>query len=324
MPTAFVTGANSFLGGTLVRHLLANGRQVRGLIRPGANDILLENLPVERITGDLLQPETYHYALAGCDELYHVAASYSQAPEQAAQMQETNVTGARLVLEAALDAGVARLLHTSTIGTIGQPGDGGLATESIPFDFPHPTAYVRSKLAGEQIAMGLAQEGGPIVIVHPTAMLGPGDWRPTNSGRHVLDFLRGRRLRYPAGGINWCPVDDVARGMILAVERGRPGRRYILGHRAGNLDRAGFLALLSQASGLPLPRPARPGFRTRAKALLHRHSRPAASMAPAAGAAPDRLTCDPTRAITELNMPQSDLLAAARREIAWYREQGYV
>ncbi|HEY54554.1 MAG TPA: NAD-dependent epimerase/dehydratase family protein, partial [Caldilineae bacterium] len=242
MPTACVTGANSFLGGTLIRHLLASGRQVRGLIRPGANDILLQNLPIERITGDLLQPETYRAALRGCDELYHVAASYTQAPEQAAHMEETNVTGTRLVLQVALNAGVARLLHTSTIGTIGQPEDGSLATEAIPFNLPYPTAYVRSKLAGEKIAAGLAQEGGHIVIVHPAAMLGPGDWRPTNSGRFVLDFLHGRRPRYPVGGINWCPVDDVARGMIRAIERGQPGRHYILGHRAGNLDLASFLA----------------------------------------------------------------------------------
>ena len=253
MSTSFVTGANSFLGGALVRHLLESGRQVRGLIRPGANDILLQDLPIERIIGDLMQPETYRDALSGCDELYHVAASYTQVPEQLARMEETNAAGTKLMLEAALDAGVARLLHTSTIGTIGQPGDGSLATEDCAFNLPNPTAYVRSKLAGEQIAIGLAQRGGHIVIVNPTAMLGPGDWRPTASGRRVLDFLNDRIPRYPAGGINWCPVDDVARGMIRAVELGQPGRRYILGNQKGNLDLDGFLALLSQASGLPIP-----------------------------------------------------------------------
>ncbi len=294
MSTVFVTGANSFLGGTLVRHLLESGRQVRGLVRPGANEILLENLPIERITGDLMEPETYRDALSGCDELYHVAASYTQVPEQLARMEETNAAGTRIVLEAALDAGVARLLHTSTIGTIGQPGDGSLATEDCAFNLPNPTAYVRSKLAGEEIAVELAQQGGHIVIVNPTAMLGPGDWRPTASGRRVLDFLDGRIPRYPAGGINWCPVDDVARGMIQAIELGHPGRRYILGNQKGNLDLEGFLTLLSQASDLPIPQPPQPGFRSRAKALLRRsQARPAVSETPPTGGAPDRLTCDP-------------------------------
>ena len=330
MSISFVTGANSFLGGTLIRHLLESGRQVRGLLRPDANDILLKDLPIERITGDLLQPESYRDALSGCDELYHVAASYTQAPEQLALMEETNAAGTRFVLEAALDAGIARLLHTSTIGTIGQPQDGSLATEDCSFNLPNPTAYVRSKLAGEQIAVECAQseraqKGGHIVIVNPTAMLGPGDWRPTASGRRVLDFLQGRIPRYPAGGINWCPVDDVAQGMIQTIELGQPGRRYILGHQAGNLDLGDFLALLSQASGLPIPQPPRPGLRTRAKALLRRgQPRPAISKTPPSGAAPDRLTCNPARAVTELNVPQSDLHAAARRQVVWYRERGFV
>jgi dihydroflavonol-4-reductase len=325
MSISFVTGANSFLGATLIRHLLASGRQVRGLLRSESNDILLRDFPIERVTGDLLQPATYRHALSGCDELYHVAASYTQVPEQLAQMEETNAAGTRLVLEAALDAGAARLLHTSTIGVIGQPQDGSLATERDAFNLLDPTPYVRSKLTGEQIAFELARQGEHIVIVNPTAMLGPGDWRPTASGRRVLDFLHRRIPRYPAGGINWCPVDDVARGMIQALERGQPGRRYILGHQDGNLDLDGFLALLSRASGLPIPQPPRLGWRTRAKALIRRSQpRPTIPETATTGAAPERLTCDPTRTITELNMPQSELLAAAQQQVAWYRENNFI
>lgn len=324
MTTVFVTGANGFLGATLVRILLETGYRVRGLVRAGANDLLLQNLPLERVTGDLLQPESYRHALSGCEGLFHVAAAYTHDPQAIPSMEAINHRGTRLVLTAALEAGVPRLLHTSTIGTIGLPSDGSPATEDIPFNVDHPTAYVRSKLAGEREAEALAREGAHIVIVHPTAMLGPGDWRPSNSGRFVLDVLHGRTPPYPPGGINWCPVQDIARGMILALERGQSGRHYILGHRRGNLLYSDFLGLLGEALGHPLVHSRTPGsIATRARAWLRRLRRPSRPDR-ASGSAPARLTADPTRAIRELGMPQSDLLAAARAEIAWYRQHGYL
>lgn len=322
MPTAFVTGANSFLGATLVRQLLDDGWQVRGLLRADSNDILLRDLTLERVTGDLLQPQTYAAALKNCDALFHIAALYTHDPAQLPHMQAVNVEGTRHILTAALEAGVPRLLHTSTIGTLGQPNDGNLAHEETPFNLPNPSAYVRSKLAGEQIANELAQAGGHIVIVHPTAMLGPGDWRPTNSGRLVLNVLAGRIPPYPAGGINWCPVEDVGSGLIRAVERGQKGRHYLLGHQSGNLDLNAFLDLISQAADQPRPQPPARGLKSRLKAVwLNRFSAPDPP-APS-GASPDRLTCDPARAVTELGLPQSDLLAAARAEARWYRQNGY-
>lgn len=319
MACYFVTGANSFLGGTLVPQLLAAGHEVRALIRPGSNDILLRDLPIQRIPGDLLRPASYAAALPGCDGLFHVAASFTTDPAQVAQMEKVNVEGTRLVLTAALAAGIPRLLHTSTIGTLGQPTDGNpagsLATEKNPFNLADPSPYVRSKLAGEQIADELAQTGAHIVIVHPVAMLGPGDWRPSNSGRFVLDVLAGRTPNYAAGGINWAPVSDVAQGLIRALERGIPGRRYILGHRHGNLSRDEFTQLIQQAAGLP-----RHALKSRLRSFL----RPRQPAAPAAQTSPNRLTCDPSRAIDELGLPQTDLLAAARAEVNWYRTHGYV
>ncbi|HHB91208.1 MAG TPA: NAD-dependent epimerase/dehydratase family protein [Anaerolineae bacterium] len=315
----FITGVNSFLGAHLARQLLAQGHQVRGLLRAGSNDVLLQKLPgVERVVGDLLQPETWRRALAECDVLFHVAASYTHDPAHIPHMEAVNIEGTRLVLEAALEAGVTRIVHTSTIGTIGQSEDGSLATEETPFNLPNPSAYVLSKRAGETIALALAGRGAPIVVVHPTAMLGPGDWRPTASGQKVLAFLHDRPFSYPPGGINWVPVEDVAAGMILAMERGTPGRRYILGHREGNLSRQAFIDLLARASGKPVPRPARPSWKGRLRGWL-KPLRPTSSVQ---GTAPQRLTCDPARAIEELGMPQSDLLAAARRAIAWYRKMG--
>ncbi len=323
MLTAFVTGGNGFLGASLVQRLLAGGAHVRVLVRPGAHAPLLQQLPVEQVTGDLLAPETYRASLSGCDVLFHVAACYTHDPNQITTMEAVNVKGTRQVLEAALEAGVSRLVHTSTIGTIGQPGDGGLATEDTPFNLPHPTAYVRSKLEGERIAEALAQSGAPVVIVHPTAMLGAGDWRPSASGRRVLDVLAGATLRYPTGGINWCPAADVAQGMIRAAAVGKPGRHYILGHGDGNLGREEFIRLITQATGLAAPQPEPAALASRARSLLRRLASRTASPS-SAGAAPDRLTCNPSRAVTELNMPQSSLLAAAHEMVAWYREHGFV
>ena len=321
MLTAFVTGGNGFLGASLVRRLLAGGAHVRVLMRPGAYSPLLQHLPVEQVTGDLLAPDTYRAFLSGCDVLFHVAASYTHDPNQIATMEAVNVEGTRQVLETALAASVSRLVHTSTIGTIGQPGDGGLATEDTPFNLPHPTAYVRSKLEGERIADALAQSGAPVIVVHPTAMLGAGDLRPSASGRRVLDVLTGAPLRYPNGGINWCPVADVAQGLILAAAAGTPGRHYILGHGDGNLGRDAFIRLITQAAGLLAPRTETVALTTRARSLLRRLSSRTASPS-AAGAAPDRLTCNPSRAVAELNMPQSSLPAAAQEMVTWYREHG--
>lgn len=325
MATAFVTGANGFLGATLVHELLQQGYHVRVLLRPHSNDILLRGLVVERISGDLLASKTYVAALRGCDLLFHVAASYTHDPQQIAAMIRVNRDGTQAVLRAAVAAGVSRIVHTSTIGTIAQPPDGSLATESSDHLLLHPTAYVRSKLAGEQIAAELASAGAPIVIVHPTAMLGPGDWRPSASGRLVLAFLRRQPLGYLPGGINWCPVTDIARGMILAAQRGQTGRHYILGHRQGNLQETDFRQLLSQASGLPPTPSSSPTLRNLAATLgasLRRRFTPAAPSPQ--GAAPHRLTCDPTRAIRELGIPQSDLLEAARTSVQWYRQNGYI
>ncbi|NOZ70470.1 MAG: NAD-dependent epimerase/dehydratase family protein [Chloroflexi bacterium] len=325
MPIAFVTGANGFLGATLVHELLNKEYQVRVLLRPQSNDLLLRDLEIERISGDLLTLETYQSALAGCDLLFHVAASYTHDPQQLATMTAVNQEGTKIVLSAAVAAGIPHIVHTSTIGTIGQPPDGSLATEASSHPLRQPTAYVRSKLAGEQIAGELAASGAPIVIVHPTAMLGPGDWRPSASGRLVLAFLRGQPLGYLPGGINWCPVIDVAQGMLLAALRGQPGRHYILGHGEGNLQEQDFRQLLSKAGGRPPTLSPSSSLRTLATRLRKRLRHQQSSSTPAPeGTAPERLTCDPSRAIAELDMPQSDLLAAARASIQWYRQHGYI
>jgi dihydroflavonol-4-reductase len=298
---AFVTGAAGFVGGHVVRRLSAAGVRVTALARApqAALPLDLAALPgVMWIQADLLEPAGWADRLRGCDVLFHVAALYSARQADAPALYRVNVGGTQAVLAAAAAAGVQIVVHTSTIGTIGRPAGDAPADEDCPFNlWPAASDYVRSKWLGEAAALWWSQRGLPVVVVHPTAPVGAGDRKPTATGQRIVDFLAGRRPSYPSGGMNLCPVEDIAVAHLLAAQRGQAGRRYILGHAAGNLDEAGFLALLAQASGLPVPPPAerRPGGR------------------------PLSLTANPRRAIDELGLPQSDLAAAAAAAVEFYR-----
>ncbi len=300
--TAFVTGAAGFIGSHIVASLVEGGVQVRALVRdgsvqqPAANALAQDN--VELIVGDLLAPDGWRDRLRGSDTLFHVAALYSARPADAPNLYRVNVDGTQAVCQVAAAVGVQRVVHTSTIGVIGRPAGGALANEDTPFNLWRGASdYVRSKWLGEAAALLWHRRGLPVVVVCPTAPIGSGDYKPTATGQRIVDFLAGRRPDYPAGGLNLCPVDDIATGHVQAAQIGLPGRRYILGHAKGNLQEADFLALLSDASGLDVPGPI---------------ERPA-------GRRPMSLTADPSRAIQELGMPQSDLTGAILEAIAYYR-----
>lgn len=297
---AFVTGGAGFVGGHLVRQLAAAGVRVTALARaPQANlPPELAHLPgVDWVQGDLLTPSGWAQRLHGCDALFHVAARYSAQAADAPDLYRANVGGAQAVLAAAAAAGVPIAVHTSTIGAVGRPRAGAPADETTPFNlWTSGSDYVRSKWLGEAVALWWAQRGLPVVVVHPTAPVGAGDRRPSATGQRIVDFLAGRRPSFPSGGMNLCPVADIAAGHRLAAQAGQSGRRYILGHAAGNLKEEGFLALLAQASGLSIP----PAQR-----------RPAAR--------PLSLTANPRRAIDELKLPQSSLPQALAEAVAFYR-----
>jgi dihydroflavonol-4-reductase len=301
---AFVTGAAGFVGGHVVRRLCAAGVHVTALARldPERLPPELAGLPgVTWVQGDLLEPAGWAAELRGCDALFHVAALYSPRPADAPALVTVNVGGTQALLAAAAEACVPIVVHTSTIGTIGRPLDGAPADEETPFNlWPGASDYVRSKWLGEAAALWWNQRGLPVVVVHPTAPVGAGDRKPTATGQRIVDFLAGRRPDYPSGGMNLCPVEDIAAGHLLAAQRGQPGRRYILGHAAGNLDETAFLALLAQASGQPIPPP----------------------VARQAGRRPLSLTANPQRAIDQLGLPQSDLRQAVAEAVAFYRSAG--
>lgn len=323
---ALVTGGTGFVGSAVVRELLQEGYQVVCLVRPGSELRNLEGLQVILVTGDLEEARSVREALRGCQELYHVAAYYSTRPEEAGKMWAVNVLGSLHLLSAAAEMGLQRIVHTSTIGTIGRPPDGRLPTEEdVLTDWERASPYVRSKLEGERIALELARQGAPIVVVNPCAPVGPRDIKPSSTGARIIAYLQGRQPSFLPGGINFIAVEDVARGHLLAARRGRIGERYILGNAQGNLDLAGFYALMERVSGVRAPEGAGDNGLGHVRALLRRLVRGKAGAGiGTVGYRPEALTANPSKAIRELGLPQTPLEVAFRRAVEWFREQGYV
>jgi len=315
---AFVTGATGFVGSAVVRSLLRRGVAVKALARRSSDLRNIAGLDVEVFYGDLCDEEGLARALRGCDVLYHVAAYYSTDEADAPMMYEVNVRGTKTVMRAALKAGVPRAVHTSTIGTIGQPMDGSLATEETPFNLWDTSShYVKSKYLGEIAALAMNKQGLSVVVVNPCAPVGPRDIKPSSTGQRIVDYLNGRLPSFVPGGINFISVRDVAEGEVLAAERGRAGERYILGHREGNLSLSDFLALMEEVSGVKAPRMPR----SWPSLWPVRRGKPAAE---ASNFRPKALTCDPSKAIRELELPQTPLALAFAEAVAWFRDNGYV
>lgn len=316
---ALVTGAAGFVGSQLVRTLLARGVQVRALVRSGSTGEALAGLDVEVVQGDVRDATAASDALQGCDTLFHVAAFYSTREADAPLLYEINVKGTLTVMLAALRRGITKVVLTSTIGTIGQSSDGTPADESLPFNmWATASHYARSKHLGDLAALAVAEEGLPLVIVHPTGCVGGGDRKPSATGQRIVNALRGRRDPYPPGGINFVAVSDVAEGHLLAAERGQVRRRYILGNRAGNLTEEAFHGLVSRVSGSPVPKERAQGRRSR---LLRIGPARASKVG---GHLPHALTADPTRAIVELGLPQTPLESAFSEAVAWFRARSMV
>ncbi len=313
MSVAVVSGANGFLGAHLVRALLAAHVSVRALVRSDSNVANLEGLSLEVQRGDLTDDVFLRAVFADATFFFHLAALYTQDPSCRREMYQVNVDWTRQILRVAAEAGCRRIVHTSTIGVIGQP-EHGLADETTPYNLgDRASDYVRSKRLGELAALELAAAGAPIVVVNPCAPVGAYDRVPTATGRRIVQVLAGKVPSYPPGGINFVPAKDVAAGMILAVERGKLGERYILGHRDGNLDLPAFLDVMGEVSGVHL-RPPGSGWRGRMRRLFGSDKAPVMM-----GSTPVRLTANPAKAIRELGMPQSDLRTAFPEAVARFR-----
>lgn len=324
---ALVTGATGFVGANLVRELLQAGMTVRALARRGSDRRPLAGLAVEIAEGDLLDRASLSRAVAGVRQLYHVAADYRLWARHPEEIYRSNVDGTRAILEEAVQAGTERIVYTSTVGALGIPKDGTPGTEETPVGLEDMVGpYKRSKFLAERVALELAARGAPLVVVNPSAPVGPWDIKPTPTGQMVVDFMRGKMFATMDTGLNLVHVRDVARGHLLAAERGRIGEKYILGHENVSLDRIG--ALLTEVTGVPPPRWRVPyGVAWGGALCLETLARltgavPRVSLT-AVRMAKKRMYFSPAKAVRELGLPQTDIRIALRDAAEWFARQGY-
>ncbi|MGH6662070.1 MAG: hopanoid-associated sugar epimerase [Rhodospirillales bacterium] len=249
-----ITGATGFVGSAVLRRLLAAGHRVRALARPASDRRNLEGLAVEVVEGDLLEPSSLRPALEGCSGLFHVAADYRLWAPDPGPMFRANVDGTRLLLLAARDARVERIVYTSSVAALGVlPGD-AVADEKTPVTFADMIGpYKQSKfLAEAAVTKLIADEGLQVVIVNPSTPIGPRDIKPTPTGRLIVEAAAGRMPAYVETGLNVAHVDDVAEGHLLAFEKGRVGERYILGGE--NMSLQAILGAVAEAAGRRAPK----------------------------------------------------------------------
>lgn len=254
MAPVLLTGASGFVGSAILRRLQAAGYEVRVLVRPSSDRRNLAGLDVEVCTGDLTDPASLLRAARGCRALFHTAADYRLWTRDPQVLYRSNVDGTRFILEAALEAGVERVVYTSSVATLGVRADHTPADEATPASLDDMVGhYKRSKYLAEEEARRLIGETGlPVVIVNPSAPVGPRDVKPTPTGQMVLDAAAGRMPAYVDTGLNIVHVDDVAHGHLLAFERGQPGERYILG--GTNMSLREILVKIAGFVGRPPPR----------------------------------------------------------------------
>ncbi|MDP6550029.1 MAG: NAD-dependent epimerase/dehydratase family protein, partial [Dehalococcoidia bacterium] len=322
-----MTGATGFVGGNLARELRRRGYDVRALVRPGSNTLTIDGTGVEQVPGDILDRESVDRALGGCEVVFHCAAAYTFWAPDSDLVYRTNVGGTANVLEAARQAGVSRVVYTSTVSTVGL-ATRRLGTEDTPVDPSHLVGhYKKSKYRAECLALTMALDGLPVVVVNPTTPVGPWDVKPTPTGRMVLDFLRGRIPVYLETGMNLVDVADVAAGHILAMEQGEPGQRYLLGNQ--NVTLRGVFAMLQEATGRRAPRWRAPYWLALGAGYLDqlvegkflgREPRiPLEGLKVAR--TPMYVSCQ--KAVTELGQPQSSVEAALERSVKWFIDHGY-
>jgi dihydroflavonol-4-reductase len=296
---------------------------VRALCRPASQ---IRELEVERVTGNLCDPESLTRAVANCELVFHVAADYRLWSRRPEELYRSNVDGTRNVLEAASRAGVQRVVYTSTVGCIGMPRN-SLGNENTPVSMTDMAGhYKRSKWLAEQVALEKAHAGLPVVIVNPTAPVGDHDRKPTPTGKIILDFLRDRLPAFVDTGLNLIDARDVALGHLLAAEHGRTGERYILGSENLTLER--ILNHLAAIAGKPAPTTKVPyalAYATGVITTTWANITGQEPIAPLEGVrmARKRMFVTHAKAARELGFSPAPPEAALRRAVDWFRANGY-
>jgi dihydroflavonol-4-reductase len=323
----FVTGATGFVGWHLMEALLARGDDVRCLVRPASRH-LLAGRPVEIVLGDLTDAACVRQALRGIEAVYHCAADYRLYVPDPPAMYATNVEGTRNVFLSSAEAGVRRVVYTSTVGALGLNADGAPANERTAVSLGDMVGhYKRSKFLAERVADEWAAKGLPLVIVNPSTPVGDRDIKPTATGKMILDFLRGKIPAYVDTGLNLVDVRDVAAGHILAMERGRQGEKYILGCR--NMSLKEILDALAAISGRPAPRLRVPHWVPLTVAAIDTGLAHLRGVEPrfeldAVRLSRKKMYFDAGKAVRELGLAPAPVEASLRRAVDWFRTNGYV
>ncbi|HKF39588.1 MAG TPA: hopanoid-associated sugar epimerase [Candidatus Acidoferrum sp.] len=325
--TTLVTGAAGFLGSHVARQLVARGETVRVLMRPSSNNRAISDLSLEYVTGDLRDAASLERAMKDVKRVFHVAADYRLWARKPQEIYDSNVGGTKNVLAAAKNAGVEQLVYTSTVATIAvdRPNLPNEATDArLEEMIGH---YKRSKWMAEQEVLQAAKEGLPAIVAMPTTPLGPWDWKPTPTGKIILDFLNGKMPGYVETGLNFVGAEECAAGHLLVAEKGKAGERYLLG--AENLTLKELLEMIAEITGLSAPGMKIPHtvalgvayVDTAFSRLLGKEPQ-----IPVEGVkiAQHKMFVDCSRARQELGFAPGPVVAALQRAVRWYQANGYV
>jgi dihydroflavonol-4-reductase len=325
--TTLVTGAAGFLGSHVARQLVARGENVRVLLRPSSQNRAIADLPLEYVTGDLRDTNSLDRALKGIHRVFHAAADYRLWAQHSQDIYDSNVGGTKNILAAAKRAGVEQFIYTSTVATIAvdRPAQPNESTDAkLEEMIGH---YKRSKWMAEREALKAAKEGLPVIVAMPTTPVGPWDWKPTPTGKLIVDFLNGKMPGYVDTGLNFVGVEECAAGHLLVAEKGKVGERYLLGGE--NLTLKQVLDTLAKITGLPSPS-LKISYNVAlgvayASTLFSRLVGKAPGI-PVEGVkiAQHKMFVDCARSQSELGFKPGPVAAALERAVRWYEANGYV
>jgi dihydroflavonol-4-reductase len=325
--TTLVTGAAGFLGSHVTRQLVARGEEVRVLLRPSSQNRAIADLPLEYVTGDLRDAASLARAMKGVRRVFHVAADYRLWAKRSREIYDSNVGGTKNVLAAAKRAGVEQLIYTSTVATIAVDRP-ALPNESTDAKLEEMVGhYKRSKWMAEREALNAAKEGLPVIVAMPTTPVGPWDWKPTPTGKLIVDFLNGKMPGYVETGLNFVGVEECAAGHLLVAEKGKVGQRYLLGGE--NLTLKQVLDILANITGLPAPKLKIPhglalgvayASTIFSRLILKEPGIPVEGVK----IAQHMMFVDCSRSQRELGFKASPVAAALERAVRWYEANRYV